>query len=53
MIKNLEKAEEKIEYLEGYNNFLKKHIKHTFNETVPHYKHKKKVTDQSNPDKPD
>ena len=41
-MKNLEKAEEKINYLEGYNDFLKKHIKNTLNAAVPHYKHSKK-----------
>lgn len=41
LIKNLEVAEEKIDYLEGYNDFLKKHIRLTLNETVPQYKHNK------------
>ena len=44
LIKNLENAEEKIDFLDGYNNFLKNHIKHTLNETVPPYKHKKNQT---------
>jgi len=43
LIKNLEVADEKIEYLEGYNDFLKNHIKYTLKETVPHYKHKGKT----------
>lgn len=41
LIKNLEKAEEKIDYLEGHVDFLKKHIKNVLNETVPQYKNQK------------